>query len=320
MLTKVEVFKTRIFQNNKVYLLARDVAQALGYEKLEDFMNDNTKYVELLDSMPPLITEYDFNVLLLQKKEAFEKLQHFEITRVETLRAKTEIQKGLYPIKKMIAHNMFEEKAKELGMSSVNEYIEKVDYPNEVRRAMDELITKRDVLREYSKMCSKLLEPEYLDKQVLEKYGLAIQSYTRIQNGSIYLESFIVGKGIFYMLSLGGDEFYTGLSMVNGELYIPEYDYQSEGISMSKIGIDPTGREYREHGVFENIRFILEEKDIQDAGVDLLECSQAGVKLYISSGEAFKLLNPNMYREVILLEGIIDFEQSVYLTDTMIET
>ena len=39
------------------------------------------------------------------------------------------------------------------------------------------------------------------------------------------LESFIVGKGIFYMIYLEGDEDYTNMTIVNGELFVSEYDY-----------------------------------------------------------------------------------------------
>ena len=68
-------------------------------------------------------------------------------------------------------------------------------------------------------------------------------------------------------------------------------------------------------GVFENIFYILLRKSVKDAGADLLLCEDSGVKLYISSQEAFRLLNPNMFRDVFLFEGKIDFEKDSYLTE-----
>ena len=57
-----------------------------------------------------------------------------------------------------------------------------------------------------------------------------------------------------------------------------------------------------------------DDQKIDGAGVDLLECSEAGVKMYISQSEALKLLNPNMYRELLLVDGIVDFSCDSYLT------
>ncbi|MBP3677577.1 MAG: hypothetical protein J6I97_04445, partial [Agathobacter sp.] len=38
------------------------------------------------------------------------------------------------------------------------------------------------------------------------------------------------------------------------------------------------------------------------------------VKMYISQREALKILNPNMYRELLLVDGIVDFSSNTYLT------
>lgn len=40
----------------------------------------------------------------------------------------------------------------------------------------------------------------------------------------------------------------------------------------------------------------------------------AGVKMYISQKEVIKLFNPNMYRELLLVDGIVDFSCDSYLT------
>ena len=106
--------------------------------------------------------------------------------------------------------------------------------------------------------------------QLLNKFGLEIQDYTRIKEGRAYLESFIAGKGIFYMIYLDGDEDYTNLTVVNGELFLSEYDFAEDKFVQCKIGKDPSGRDYRKYGVIENILYVLMNKKIDDAGVDLL--------------------------------------------------
>ena len=86
--------------------------------------------------------------------------------------------------------------------------------------------------------------------QLLNKLGLEIQSYTRIKEGRAYLESFIAGKGIFYMQ---GDEDYTNLAVVDGELFLAEYDFNEDKFVQRKIGKDPVERDYRKYGVIEII-------------------------------------------------------------------
>lgn len=96
MLNKIALFKTRIFYEDKTYLLISDVAKALGYERAADFMG---KYPELLvsmEQMPKLISETDFNWLLSNDAVSLEKLRHLEITKIDTLRLKTENHKNLY--------------------------------------------------------------------------------------------------------------------------------------------------------------------------------------------------------------------------------
>ena len=314
MLNKIELFKTRIFYKDKTYLLISDVAKALGYGSTADFMGKYSELIVSMEQMPKLISETDFNWLLSNDAVSLEKLKHLEITKIDTLRLKTENHKSLYPVKVMFASEMFRSKALSAGLSTIEEYIEKVDYPSEICEMIKEIQKEKDVIRTYKEQILRLEDSKILDFQLLNKLGLEIQNYTRIKEGRAYLESFIVGKGIFYMIYLGGDEDYTNLAVVNGELFISEYDFTEDEFVQCNIGKDPSGRDYREYGVIENILYVLMNKKIDDAGVDLLECSEAGVKVYISQSEALKLLNSNMYRELLLVEGIVDFSCDSYLT------
>lgn len=133
-------------------------------------------------------------------------------------------------------------------------------------------------------------------------------------NGRVYLESFILGKGIFYMICLDGDEDYTRFTVMYGELFVSEYDFTEDSFVQCSIGKDSTERDYRKYGIFENILYLLMNKKIDDVGVDLLECSEAGIKMFISQNKALKILDSNMYRELLLVEGIVDFTYTSYST------
>ena len=314
MLNKIELFKTRIFYENKTYLLVSDAAMALGYKSTADFVGKYSELIVSIEQMPKLISETDFNWLLSNDAVSMEKLKHLEITQIDTLRMKTETHKSLYPLKVMFASEMFKRKALYAGLSTVEEYIEKVDYPSEICEMVKEMQKEKDVIRAYKEQILRLKDSKLIDFRLLDKLGLEIQNYTRIKEGRAYLESFIVGKGIFYMIYLEGGGDYTNLMVDNGELFLSEYDFTEDRFVQRKIGRDSSERDYRKFGVIENIIYVLMNKRIDDAGVDLLECSEAGVKMYISQSEVIKLFNPNLYRELLLMEGIVDFSCNSYLT------
>lgn len=287
---------------------------ALGYKSTADFVGKYSELIVSIEQMPKLISETDFNWLLSNDAVSMEKLKHLEITQIDTLRLKTETHKSLYPLKVMFASEIFKRKALYAGLSTVEEYIEKVDYPSEICEMIKEMQKEKDVIRAYKKQILRLKDSKLIDFRLLDKLGLEIQNYTRIKEGRAYLESFIVGKGIFYMIYLEGDGDYTNLMVDNGELFLSEYDFTEDRFVQRKIGRDSSERDYRKFGVIENIIYVLMNKRIDDAGVDLLECSEAGVKMYISQSEVIKLFNPNLYRELLLMEGIVDFSCNSYLT------
>lgn len=81
-----------------------------------------------------------------------------------------------------------------------------------------------------------------------------------------------------------------------------------------KNGHDPDMRDYREYSCLENILYLITHKNVEDAGVDLMCCDAPGISFYISQTEVIKLLNPNMYRDVVLIDGDIDFAYSKTIT------
>ena len=181
MLDKIELFKTRIFYENKTYLLASDAAKALGYESTESFIDKNSELIVSMDQIPKLISETDFNWLLSNDAVSLEKLKHLEITKIDILRMKTETHKSMYPLKVMFASEMFKRKALYAGLSTVEEYIEKVDYPSEICGMIKEMQKEEDVIKKAESL--ENTETEVLGTESEEiSYPVCIMHYGA-QNG-----------------------------------------------------------------------------------------------------------------------------------------
>jgi len=200
-MNRISLFKTRIVIEDKVYLLAKDVRKVFGCKSIEELHGEHPEIVKHIKDLPALVLESDFNTILTSDMDAMKKLKHIEITRVETLRNNTEAIKSIYPLKFMVAGKKFDNEARKAGYQSVNEYIEDVDFVKEIKNEEENLISKRDLIDSIIKSRDKL--SELIDADVLDKNNLQIQQYIHINNGTPYLESFIVGRGIFllYMMT-----------------------------------------------------------------------------------------------------------------------
>ena len=315
-MNRISLFKTRIVIEDKVYLLATDVGKAFGYKSIEQLQSAYPDIVKHFKELPALVWESDFNTILTSDLDAMKKLKHIEITRIETLRNNTEAIKSIYPIKFMVSGKKFENEAKVAGYRSVNEYIEDVDFVKEIKNEKDTLISKSDLIECINHSRERL--SELIDTDVLHKNDLQIQHYIHIKNSTPYLESFIVGWGVFFSVYDDGYAF-DELRIENKDLIIPSYDYD-EGDSDKNYGHDPVLRDYREYSCLENILYLITHKDVEDAGVDLMSCNAPGISFYISQAEVIKLLNPNMYRDIVLIDGDADFAYSKTITkDSFIE-
>ena len=222
---RIDLFKTRIVIEDKVYLLASDVRKALGYKSIEQLNEKYSNVVKCVKNLPALVLESDFNSILASDKDAMDLFKHIEITRVETLRNNTEAIKRIYPLKFLFAGKMFEHDAKAAGFKSVNEYIEDVDFVKEINKEKEKLISKGDLIECINDTRKKLAE--MIDPSVLQKYDLQIQQYIHINNCTPYLESFIVGRGIFFEMYDYGYAF-DELRIENDDFIVPTYDYDED--------------------------------------------------------------------------------------------
>ena len=312
---KINYFKNRIIIENTVYLLAVDVANALGFSDLDAFIKEHSDIVERSNkALPEIVLESDFNNLLLMNEAALQRLGHIEITKVDTLRSHTETIKNFYPLKYMIEGEILKHKALSTGYKSVEEYIENVEFPKDIDEAKQNVVSKADLLHSLSKNNEKI--EELVDIDVLKQYALSIQQYTHIKEGIPYLENFIAGKGIFFAL-YDSDYAFDLLKVIDSDLIIPTYDNGDELVD-ANFGHDADMRDYREYSALENILYIITHKKVEDVGVDLLYCESPGINFYISQTEVVKLLNPNMYREIILIDGTAHFDYSSFITENEI--
>ena len=309
-MNRINIFKTRIIIEDKVYLLAKDVRKALGFKSIEQLKEEHVGIVRHVKDMPALVLESDFNTILVSNIDAMKKLKHIEITRVETLRNNTESIKSIYPLKLMMAGKMFENEARNAGYRSINEYIEAVDFVNEIKKEKGKLVSKSDLIECIRHSREHL--SELLDTAVLQRNNLQIQHYIHINDCTPYLESFIAGCGVFFSVYDDGYSF-DELRVENDDLIIPTYDYD-EGENNKNYGYDPELRDYRKYSCLENIIYLITHKEVEDVGVDLLSCNAPGISFYISQTEVIKLLNSNMYRDIILIDGDMDFDYSKTIT------
>lgn len=305
-------FKNRIIKDNCVFLLAVDVSAALGYLDFVNFLNEHENIIDTTDkTLPALVKETDFNYLLLQNQDAFQRLGHIEITKVDTLRSHTEAIKSFYPLKYMLEGKVLEYKTVDAGYKSVSEYLDEVELPRDFRDEQMKFLSGKDILHVLKESRKKI--NELIDYEVLEKNELIVQQYIHIKEGVPYEESFIAGKGIFFSL-YDSDYAFDMLKVISGDLIIPTFDDYEE-FEDTNYGHDEDMRDYRDYSPLENIVHVISHKKVEDVGIDLLHCESAGIDFYISQSEVIKLFNPNMYREIILIDGTTDFDHIQYITE-----
>ena len=203
-----------------------------------------------------------------------------------------------------------ESEAKHAGYPSINDYIEDIEFLKEIENEKEKLVSKRDLIECINHSRKEL--SVLIDMDVLHKNALQIQHYICIKDCTPYLESFIVGCGVFFSVYNDGYAF-DKLRIENNDLIIPTYDYD-ENDPNKNYGHDPDMRDYRKYGCLENIMYLITHKNVEDAGVDLMCCNAPGISFYISQDEVIKILNPNMYRDIVLIDGDTDFDYSKTIT------
>ena len=340
MKSKRKGFKTRIISNGTVYLYAKDCADALGYKDPEPFCNDNPDIITAVDGIQNLVSEDHYNQLLIKNPESFGKQIHLELTKTSTLNAEIESLLSLYSLKFAFAGPMFEAKAKDKGGKSVEEYIEKYDFPAEAKKTIKDFMKKRKRNDWYDKEVRQLTDERVFVPEVLERCGVTLQAVTVIEKDKMELMAFFAGDGLFYQVCLddeyqeyfmdkennlvdsreeadhidiwyGYEKYVDAVINRAGELCFPVFDEKNGEFYERNIGKTKEDRDFRKHNVFENIVWAIQNSNRGES--DLSDYSAPGISMYLDDSFVVNLVFHNNENS-IMVEGIVDYNIKTKIT------
>lgn len=322
MANKIIKFNTKVIHNNNVYLKVSDVAKVFNM-KMADFKQSHSDIIEKIHSCGDCILETEFNKLLSYDSTAMEKQGQLEMTKIESLRAKTDSVISFQPFKMLLGRSMLQQLADMKGCKSIEEYITTYELPEEMNKALKELMQNSERNTGYIKMVDYTFhKTDEFDIEKIRSFGLDVQVLTSIKcDGRMNLDVFVVGKGIFYGITNYGDyeqwdNLYTNS---NGDLILPYCDFDSNSpeeieINLSQSGID---RNFQEHTVIENMLWCIENlpvTEIEDYEYDVIGCDLETIKFSVSIELLIKMIRPDAV-STLFIDKVVDVENEYYLTD-----
>lgn len=320
MSSKPIEFKTKLIHDNKVYLSLSDVVKVLGYKRA-DFINEHSQLVEKISGVL-CVQETDYNNLLAENESTLSNQGQIEVTKIETLRSKVDTVMSFQPLKFALARDYLQMMAARTGCKSVEEYVLVHEIQKEKRKALIELVQKKENNSSYKSMLEYLQDKEKIDIDKIRSFGLDIKYLTSIKNdGKVKLEVYVVGQGVFCeVYDMCNYEQWNDMYIDdNGDIILPWCAYDSSNpeeimINLSKTGID---RDFSKYNVVENILWCVE-----NLGVKVLEDYECSVFSMFSDTIKFdmplellvKLIRPDTV-DTIYIDKIIDVETEDYLTE-----
>lgn len=322
MADKIIKFNTKIIHNNNIYLRVSDVAKVF-HLKITEFKELHPDMVEKIPSCGECINEMRFNQLLSNDSYAMKNQGQLEITKVESLRAKTASVINFQPFKILLGRSMLQRLADMNGCKSIEEYITKYELPEEMNKALRELLQTSKRNTDYTKMVDYTFhKTDRFDIEKIRSFGLNVQVLTSIKSdGRMDLDVFVVGKGVFYRITNYGDyEQWDNLyADSNGDLILPLYDYDSKNpeeieINLSQSGID---RDFREYTVIENMVWCIKNllvTGIEDYEYEVIGCDLYTIKFSVSIELLIKMIRPDAV-STLFVDKVVDIDDECYLTD-----
>ena len=322
MANKIIKFNTKVIRNNNVYLKVSDVAKVFNM-KMADFKQSHSDIIEKIPSCGDCILETEFNKLLSEDSSAMEKQGQLEMTKIESLRAKTDSVISFQLFKMLLGRSMLQQLADMKGCKSIEEYITTYELPEEMNKELKELMQNSERNTGYIKMVDYTFhKTDEFDIEKIRSFGLDVQVLTSIKcDGRMNLDVFVVGKGIFYGITNYGDyeqwdNLYTNS---NGDLILPYCDFDSNSpeeieINLSQSGID---RNFQEHTVIENMLWCIENlkvTEIENYEYDVIGCNLDTIQFSVPIELLIKMIRPDAVR-TIYVDKIVDLEYGGYLTD-----
>lgn len=317
----IKFFNTKVIHNNNVYLKVSDVAKVFNM-KMADFKQSHSDIIEKIPACGDCILETEFNKLLSEDSSAMEKQGQLEITKIESLRAKTDAVISFQSLKMLLGRSMLQQLADMKGCKSIEEYITTYELPKEMNEALKEFIQMSESNTDYTEMVDYTFhKTEKFDIEKIRSFGLDVQVLTSIKSANnMDLDVFVVGKGIFYRITNYGYEEWNNLyTDSNGDLILPYCDFDSNSpeeieIILSQSGID---RDFREYTVIENMIWCIENlpvTEIEDYEYDVIGCDLDTIQFSVPIELLIKMIRPDAV-STVYIDKIVDFEHEGYLTD-----
>lgn len=320
MASKSVEFKTKIFHEGKVYLKLSDVVKALGYKRT-DFINE---FPDMLGKISGVlcVKETDYNNLLSENEKALTKQGQIEVTRIETLRSKINAVMSFQPLKMLFGRDYLQIMATKTGCKSIEQYILTHELPEEMRKAVQELMQDGKSNSMYCSMIEHLNDKEQFDIEKIRSFGLDVQYLVDVKcDGRVGIEVFVAGKGIFHYITDFGD--YASWNEMyidgNGDLILPWCNFdakepEEELINLSKVGID---RDFSKYNAVENMLWCIENLNIEvmeDYEHSVFSMYEDTIKFDMSLELLIKILKPEKV-STIFTDKLIDVETGTIITD-----
>lgn len=315
------MFKTKVFHEGKVYLLVSDVAKMMEISEKVFCKKYSDKIVEITGCRK-CIAETEFNLVISDDKELFKKVGMLEVTRVETLRNEIASIISFQPLKFMMAKEYLNMMKVKTGCKSEQEYVEKYEIPKEFDEALQRFMNSHHDNRYYRSMINYLKDKERFDLDKIRELGLDIQYLSSItSDGSITLEVFVVGKGIFYsVLEDDEGEQWNEIHIDEaGNIMLPYFSYYSDRVEERIIYLSHTevDRDFSKYNTIENIQWCIQNlnvKRIGDYEFNVLGYHSDAIDLRIHTDLLVKMIVPDAV-DTIFTDRIIDLEELVWITD-----
>lgn len=321
MIDKIIKFNTKVIHNNNVYLKVSDVAKVFNM-KMVDFKQSHSDVIEKIPACGDCILETEFNKLLSEDSSAMEKQGQLEITKIESLRAKTDSVISFQSLKMLIGRSMLQQLADMKDCKSIEEYITTYELPKEMNEALKEFLQKPERNTSYIKMVDYTFhKTDKFDIEKIRTFVLDVQVLTSIKSANnIDLDVFVVGKGIFYrMTNYGYEEWNNLYTDSNGDLILPYCDYDSKSSEEMKINLSQSGidRDFREYTVIENMIWCIENlpvTEIEDYEYNVIGCDLETIKFSVSIELLIKMIRPDAV-STLFIDKVVEIDNECYLTD-----
>ena len=283
----------RILVGNDVYLQAAACAELLGTDQ-EMFLGW-CRETEDIGDFGACVPEREYNRILLERFPG--RPEMIQYTWADTLDVRKENVLKLYPLKMLFVSEMFKAKAGECGMD-VGEYIEKIDYPEEVQKEKERMAAKKhasEKIREHEKSLERVRETVPLGK-----LGLEIRSMAFLQQEGISITSFLAGDGIFFEFDpeLILEDAWEECEEKDGAITVPSCNYGGELLVLERL----VPVDFSKMPLHKAIEHGIRRSEAKCEFSDCLHFNKGGVDFELRIEILAKLLNGSSYKDAFCVE------------------